>query len=117
MLRQQHFFAEPPEEELENIPYKFYYDFRCPEDTCNGHSLMCTDWEMGQSYRSWRAKYGEAGWEEKFRLAYQNRMMESDLHFYVGTVASHPNRWIVIGLFYPPVEEESAQGNLFAPQG
>lgn len=35
-----------------------------------------------------------------------------DTHFYVGTVASHPNRWIVIGLFYPPVQ---AQSNLFDP--
>ena len=113
MLRQQHFFAEPPEEELEKIPYKFYYEFRCPEETCNGHTLMCTDWEMGQSYRKWRMTYGD-GWEEKFRLKYETWMLGRDIHFYVGTVAAHPNRWIIIGLFYPPLEAESAQGSLFA---
>jgi hypothetical protein len=110
MLRQQHFFAEAPEEELEKIPYKFYYDFRCPEPTCNGHTAMCTDWEMGQSYRDWRSKYGD-GWEGKFRQRYETDMIQNkDTHFYVGTVANHPNRWIIIGLFYPP---RAAQQNLF----
>ena len=112
MLRQQHFFAEPLEEELEKIPYKFYYEFRCSEESCKGHTLMCTDWEMGQSYRAWRMKYGD-GWGEKFRSKYETWMLGRAIHFYVGTVASHPNRWIVIGLFYPPREIESGQQHLF----
>jgi hypothetical protein len=102
MLRQQHFFAEAPDQELEKIPFKFYYEFQCPEPECGTHRLMCTDWEMGQSYRAWRAKYGD-GWEEKFRETYESEMIQkNDTHFYVGTVAAHPNRWIIIGLFYPP---------------
>jgi hypothetical protein len=106
MLRQQHFFAEAPEQELEKIPYKFYYEFRCPESSCTGHTLMCTDWEMGQSYRKWRATYRE-GWEEKFRETYESAMIgKYDTHFYVGTVASHPSRWIIIGLFYPPIDRQ-----------
>ena len=113
MLRQQHFFAEQPEEELEKIPYKFYYEFRCAELSCTGHTLMCTDWEMGQSYRAWKAKYGDDGWQEKFRSKYETWMLGRDLHFYVGTVASHPNRWIIIGLFYPPLEVASGQQSLF----
>ena len=28
---------------------------------------------------------------------------QKDLHFFVGTVAGHPHRWIIIGLFYPPL--------------
>lgn len=112
MLRQQHFFAEAPQQELEKIPFKFYYEFRCPETTCNGHNVMCTDWEMGESYRSWRAEYGDQ-WQDKFKLRYESDMISKyDTHFYVGTVASHPNRWIVIGLFYPPVQ---AQKSLFEP--
>ena len=113
MLRQQHFFAEAPEQELEKIPFKFYYEFRCPEPTCKGHTLMCTDWEMGQSYRAWKSKYGDQ-WQEQFRLTYEAKMIQKyDTHFYVGTVASHPNRWIVIGLFYPPRETEDPQQALF----
>lgn len=37
MLRQQDFFAEAPQQELEKIPFKFYYEFRCPEADCKGH--------------------------------------------------------------------------------
>ena len=104
MLRQQHFFAHAPEQELEKIPFKFYYEFDCPESRCTTHRLMCTDWEMGQSFRSWRASYGEK-WEEKFRETYEKEMIhKNDTHFYVGTVAAHPNRWIIIGLFYPPTD-------------
>lgn len=74
---------------------------------------MCTDWEVAQSYRAWKAKYGDDGWQEKFRSKYETWMLGRDLHFYVGTVASHPNRWIIIGLFYPPLEVEPGQGSLF----
>ncbi len=113
MLRQRHLFAEAPKQELEKIPFVFRYDFRCSEDACPGHMLMCTDWEMAQSYRQWRSDYGDR-WEEKFRQRYEFEMIQKcDAHFYVGTVASHPHRWIIIGLFYPPRQTESVQGNLF----
>ena len=63
---------------------------------------MCTDWEMGQSYRKWKAQYGD-GWEEKFRQRYESEMIEKyDTRFYVGTVHGHPHVWIIVGLFYPP---------------
>lgn len=114
MLRQQHLFAEAPKQELEKVPFKFYYEFHCAEDACPGHRMMCTDWEMGASYRRWRSEYGEDGWEEKFRQKYESEMIQKlDTHFYVGTVAAHPNRWIIIGLFYPPHEPENPQGSLF----
>ena len=114
MLRQKHFFAEAPKRELEKIPFKFYYEFRCAETNCNGHTMMCTDWEMAESYRRWRSHYGETVWQEKFRQRYEVEMIQKyDTHFYVGTVAAHPNRWIIIGLFYPPREADHPQIGLF----
>jgi hypothetical protein len=113
MLRQTHLFVEAPKQELEKIPFRFIYQFSCAEAGCRGHNLMCTDWEMGQSYRQWRSEYGD-GWEEKFRQRYETEMIhKNDTHFYVGTVAAHPNRWIIIGLFYPPREAEDPQQSLF----
>jgi hypothetical protein len=113
MLWQTHLFADAPKQELEKIPFVFRYEFRCPENACPGHTLMCTDWEMSESYRRWRAEYGN-GWEEKFRQRYETEMIQKyDTHFFVGTVAAHPNRWIIIGLFYPPRENEDPQGALF----
>ncbi len=112
MLRQQHLFAEAPKQELEKIPFVFRYEFRCAEDGCPGHTLMCTDWEMGQSYRQWKSDYGEQ-WQEKFRQRYESEMIgKKDTHFFVGTVASHPHRWIIIGLFYPPRMAEDKQATL-----
>ena len=63
--------------------------------------MSCTDWEMGQSYREWRDKYEEE-WETAFRQTYEDKMMQRDTHFYVGTVHRHPTEWIIVGLFYPP---------------
>lgn len=113
MLRQQHLFVEAPERELEKIPFIFRYEFNCAEDSCPSHSLMCTDWEMGESYRRWKGEYGER-WEKKFRQRYEEEMIhKNDTHFYVGTVASHPHRWIIVGLFYPPRQAENPQRQLF----
>jgi hypothetical protein len=113
-LRQYTLFESMPAEELEKIPYTFYYRFWCPEPHCKSHTLSCTDWEMAQSWRSWRTRYGD-GWEEKFRETYERDMIHvHDTHFYVGTVHGHPNRWIIVGLFYPNAEKVPAgvQGQL-----
>jgi len=108
MLRQTHLFIEQPKQQLEKIPCRFIYEFACDnEPECNRHNLMCTDWEMSESYRRWQAEYGD-GWEEKFRQRYETEMItKNDTHFYVGTVSSHPANWIIIGLFYPPREGEN----------
>lgn len=101
-LRQRSLFPAPPHEELEKIPFNFHYSFHCDDDSCKGHALHCTDWEMGQSWRKWTKEYGE-DWEAKFRQRYETEMIErNDTHFYVGTIHQHPKEWIIIGLFYPP---------------
>jgi hypothetical protein len=106
ILRQGDLFKEAPQSELEKIPFKFQYKFHCDEPAClngNGHTIVCTDWEMGASWRKWRQDYGDSGWEEKFRQKYETEMIEKlDTHFYVGTIHKHPKIWIIVGLFYPP---------------
>lgn len=97
-------FRQPLTTELEKVPFTFIYEFRCDHNTCTGHRMSCTDWEMGESYRNWRKDYG-GNWQSAFRATYETRMLESDLHFYVGTVAAHPGEWIIVGLFYPPATE------------
>ena len=102
VLRQGDLFAKPPNSELEKIPFSFRYEFRCDHEECSGHKIICTDWEMGESYRKWRKVYG-GDWELKFRARYETEMIEKyDTHFYVGTLHQHPHTWIIVGLFYPP---------------
>jgi hypothetical protein len=100
-LAQGSLFQDAPKAELEKIPYSFQYDFHCDETGCSGHTLSCTDWEMGESWRQWHREYGSE-WEAKFRQRYETEMIEkNDTHFYVGTVHKFPATWIIVGLFYP----------------
>jgi hypothetical protein len=101
-LKQRLLFNENPSQTLEKIPFNFRYEFSCSHMGCPGHSLSCMDWEMGQSYRSWKRKYGD-DWEAAFRNRYEQEMISKyDTHFYVGTIHQYPNAWIIVGLFYPP---------------
>jgi hypothetical protein len=89
-LRQSSLFDKAPAQTLEKIPFDFSYELRCGDADCKGHTMMCTDWEMAQSYRSWRRTYGN-GWEAKFRQRYEAEMVEkNDTHFFVGTIHQHP---------------------------
>ena len=100
-LEQVSFLENTPLQQLEKIPFSFKYHFKCPHRECRGHKMSCTDWEMAESYRRWRAKYGD-GWEPKFRQRYEQDMIERfDTHFFVGTVHRHPLNWIIVGLWHP----------------
>ena len=100
-LAQYSLFRNVPITQLEKIPYTFSYRFHCDEPGCPGHSLMCTDWEMGAAFRSWKSKYPN-NWEQKFRDRFETEMiLGRDTHFFVGTIHVHPDAWIIIGLFYP----------------
>ena len=105
ILSQLSMFDKAPPSRLEKIPYTFMYEFTCDDADCSGHRLSVTDWELGQSYRSWRALYGTK-WHEKFRRKYELEMLlDRDLYFYVGTIRSHPHIWLIVGLFYPPKQK------------
>ena len=109
-LKQSTLFEKAPTQILEKIPFDFRYEFRCGDVDCRGHTMMCTDWEMGQSYRAWRSAYGER-WEAAFRQRYEIEMIQKcETSFFVGTIHQHPNNWIIVGLFYPP---KKAIGDLF----
>jgi hypothetical protein len=102
IMRQGDLFETEQQEGLEKIPFDFSYRYRCDDSSCTGHTMKCTDWEMGQSWRKWRTDYGD-DWEAAFRQKYEPEMQDRfDTHFYVGTINQHPKEWIVVGLFYPP---------------
>jgi hypothetical protein len=104
-LSQDTLFEKAPANTLEKIPFDFRYEFRCGDVDCRSHTMLCTDWEMGQAYRTWRKEYGDQ-WEAKFRQRFEAEMIQkNDTHFFVGTVHQHPGSWIIVGLFYPPKEQ------------
>ena len=90
---------------LDKIPWKFSYVFKCDDQKCNGHSLMCEDWELLESWRSWKNTYktNELLWQ-KFKQKYFDWMKNRNLHFIIGT-ESRFNKFLIIGLYYPPKKE------------
>ena len=90
---------------LDKIPWKLSYVFRCNEPNCSGHTLMCEDWELLESWRAWKEKYktGELLWQ-KVKEKYFEWMKQRDLHFIVGTESRY-NKFLIIGLYYPPKQD------------
>jgi hypothetical protein len=87
--------------QLEYIPWSFKYQFRCNDTRCRGHSMTVLDWEIAQSYRTWRMSYG-SDWQSALRKKYQDDLMSKDLQFFVGTMLKYPRTWTIVGLYYPP---------------
>jgi len=87
---------------LEKIPYKFSFKFMCNDEKCTGHDIMCEDWELLESWRSWQKTYktDDLLWQ-KFKEKYFDWMKKRDFYFIVGT-ESRFNNFLVIGLYYPP---------------
>ena len=89
--------------DLEVIPHVFRYRFSCHGESCKDHDITCEDWELFQSYRSWRTKYPEKEvlWEKLKQRYFDEMISKKDLYFYMGTHSLHPS-WLIIGLYYPP---------------
>jgi len=99
-------FFNKQKQAIEQIPYDFYYSFKCngnPE--CKGHKLLIIDWELGQSYRSWGYRYkSEELLLEKIKERWLDRMCseKNDVYFFVGNQRRFKNQFMVLGVFYPP---------------
>ena len=98
-------FFDKSKKVIEQIPFSFYYEFKCsglPE--CPGHELLIIDWELGQSYRSWRHLYKpqELLLEKiKERWFYHMCTDKYDTYFFVGNQRRFVNQFMVLGVFYP----------------
>jgi len=90
---------------IDAIPHIFAYKFRCAGcDKKKIHDIMCEDWELFESYRSWWKTYPNVKtlWE-KLHEKFFDFMIRHDLHFYMGMYSQQPT-WLIIGLYYPPKE-------------
>ncbi len=79
------------------------YRFNCHDNTCNGHRILCEDWELLEAWRKWRGKYesDEVTWEKIHSKFYDWMTTKRDLYFYMGMYYNMPY-WLIIGLYYPP---------------
>lgn len=95
-------------EVIEAIPYEFKYSFFCKDvRDCKGHVLPIIDWELIQSYRSWRRKYkGEDELFAKIKEKWLDGMFsdERDTYVFVGNWQQFRGKFMILGVFYPPKE-------------
>jgi len=99
-------FLDKRKKPIEEIPFDFYYSFTCSNSpNCPGHKLPIMDWEIGQSYRSWRYRYKDQNTLlDKIRERWLERMCseKNDVYFYVGNMKRFHDHFMVLGVFYPP---------------
>jgi len=88
---------------LEQIPYRWRYHYRCSA-TCKGHTQSMIDWELSESYRSWRERYDATTLLENIRQRFLDEMCspKKDTIFFVGNQHVHPRAFLVLGVFWPP---------------
>lgn len=95
---------------LRKIPFDFYYRY-IAADSCE-HRHKITDWEACMLYWNCKNKYGNE-WEKYFRKKLQDSFSQKhDLIFLMGTMHRFPDKWLIVGLVYPP-KVESRQEPLF----
>lgn len=98
-------FFDKQKDAIEEIPFDFYYQFRCAgAGDCPGHKLSIIDWEIGQAYRDWRHKYKQEDvLLDKIRERWLTLICAetNDIYFYVGNMVRFRNQFMVLGAFYP----------------
>jgi len=95
----------PDKTSLEKIPYRFRYHYRCADPSCGGHKQTIIDWELAESYRSWRTEYAnEQMLLEKIRERWLHTMCgpEKDTAFIVRNQYRNHDGFLVLGVFWPP---------------
>lgn len=87
---------------LEKIPVRIRYKYRCDDARCTGHEQLFEDWEVGESWRAWAARYPDLSVRKAAiieRYADIPRAKDN-LFLFVGTHSRHPV-WLVIGHVQP----------------
>jgi len=91
--------------EIEQIPYRFKYRYRCSDVGCKGHEQSIIDWEIAQFYRQIR---NSSTWEARIRAKWLDELCgaDRDTAFFVGNQHQHPTAFMVLGVWWPPKRAE-----------
>lgn len=99
-------FGDAPKD-LAKIPFKFSHVSHC-EDNDNQHRAMIEDWELGVLYLKERdRKASEKLAAQSVKAKYLNWMFSKgrDPLLFMGATFPY-NSWVVIGVFYPPKQQQ-----------
>jgi hypothetical protein len=89
--------------ELEWVPFRFRYRYRCTDRACNGHSQTIVDWEIKQAWRTWSQQYPD-DWRDRIQQKWLHEMCGPgrDTVFFVGNQFGAPKAFLVLGVYWPP---------------
>lgn len=105
-LSQLDLFSDEDAPQLEWMPYRFKYHYRCAAEGCNTHTQGIVDWEIYQFYRRVRQ---DPDWEDRMRQRFIGDLCadDRDTAFYVGNQFQAPRGFLVLGVWWPPKQEAS----------
>jgi hypothetical protein len=90
--------AEKPE--LEVVPWRFRYDYRCRAAECKGHKQTIVDWEVAAL---WRRVRHRDNWRDLMREKFEDDLWAGkDTVLFVGNMEQRPWNFLVLGVFWPP---------------
>lgn len=96
----------PQKKVLEKIPYIFRYKYFCEnEPGCKGHKQCIIDWEIGESFRSWKKNIYKTDelTLEKIRNKWQNELFSEKRDSYLLVGNQHRFKtFMILGVFWPP---------------
>lgn len=113
------FLSSDDREMLEKIPFSFRYRFRCTDCKAKRpHHLTVVDWELAQLYRTTRAGHTLERTLELVQAKFLKELCgsEKETYFFTGNMQRHLGSFLVLGVFWPPLNQppmRAQQGSLF----
>ena len=94
---------------VKKLPYKFSYIFR--DKSGQESKLMIEDWEIGALYwNCFKKEKDETKAIQKVQNKYLDEFKKKDLYLFLGTTKKFhniaPNPFVIIGIFYPPLNNQ-----------
>lgn len=89
--------------ELQPVPYRIKFKYKCLEAGCRSHDQELIDWELGAAGLTWPRRYGDqtaTKIEEKWSEI--TDPTKKDVHFYVGNQHQRRESFSVCGIWSPP---------------
>lgn len=106
---QTDFFMTRQNKLLEKIPYNWKYVYKCSDPDCNGHTQTIIDWEINAFYLHHVKDKGITDPTEVHEAIKQKFLHElcgpkKDTYFFTGNMLKHPVTFLILGIFWPPVD-------------
>ncbi len=100
--------------QLEPLPIKAKFKYRCTDSKCAGHDQSLIDWELGALHRRLRGEGdSRATIHRKIRETFFDQYCGDsvDTRFITGSMLRHPGSFLILGLVHPkrkPVPQEES---------